>query len=88
MFDGVHFTGTVNLGNLTTAIVNLIGVIALYIRIKAKLKEYSMRDKLPGGKRKGDPPPALPPQSSDQGPVLSSTNNFDSHNHQADNKQN
>lgn len=56
MFDGVHFTGTINLGNLSAAIINLIGVIALYIRIKAKIKEYNTRDRKPGGKRKTDPP--------------------------------
>lgn len=36
MFDEVHFTGTINLGNIVNVLVFLIGSIALYYRVKAE----------------------------------------------------
>lgn len=45
MFDDIHFTGTINLGNLFNALVFLIGAITLYFRVKAKIKEYELKQK-------------------------------------------
>jgi hypothetical protein len=64
MFDGVKFTGTVNLGNLAAALINILAALAVYIRVRAAEKHIkkvaSSAKKLPGGRRKEDPP-ALPP---------------------------
>ena len=43
MFDDVHFTGTVNLGNLVNSLVVLIGVISLYIKIKAEIASHEKK---------------------------------------------
>lgn len=43
MFNDVHFTGTVNLGNLVNAVVVLIGSIGLYLRIKAELANHERK---------------------------------------------
>jgi hypothetical protein len=34
MFTDVHFTGTINLGQVATSIVTLIGVLVAYYRLK------------------------------------------------------
>lgn len=56
MFDDVHFTGTINLGNLFNALVFLIGAITLYFRVKAKIKEYELRNRDQGEKKLLPPP--------------------------------
>jgi hypothetical protein len=43
MFDDVHFTGTINLGNIVNALVFLVGAIGLYIRIKAELASHEQK---------------------------------------------
>jgi len=43
MFNDVHFTGTINLGNLVNSVVLLIGAIALYFRIKAELASHEQK---------------------------------------------
>lgn len=77
MFNDVHFTGTVNLGNLVNSLVVLIGVITLYFRVKAKLAEHeqetgkkietSIRKRLTRSKK------VIPPATSDQGDDNSKT---------------
>jgi len=59
MFDEVRFTGTINLGNVVNSLVFLIGAITLYFRVKAKIKEYELRERDQGdpGKEKVLPPP-------------------------------
>jgi len=36
MFDEVHFTGTINLGNIINALVFVVTSVGLYYRVKAE----------------------------------------------------
>jgi len=66
MFDDVHFTGTINLGNLVNALVFLIGAITLYYRVKAKIKEYELRDRNRDQGDQGDQKLLPPPDKEDK----------------------
>lgn len=71
MFDDVHFTGTINLGNIVNVLVYLIGAFALLIKVKAELAKHeketgqkietSLRKRLTRSKK------VIPPATSDQG---------------------
>lgn len=56
MFDHVTFTGTVNLGAIITAITSIVSSYAILIRVRALIAEHDFKNKLPGGRRKDDPP--------------------------------
>lgn len=57
MFDNVRFEGTINLGAICVALIQLISAYAVLIRVRALIEEHDIKFKLPGGKRKTDPPP-------------------------------
>jgi hypothetical protein len=67
VFDDVHFTGTINLGSIIVAVVALINAYAVLVRVRALIAEHDLKDKLPGGRRKTDPPAladqVIPPAS-------------------------
>lgn len=62
MFDHVTFTGTINLGAIVTSITSILSAYAILIRVRAIIAEHDLKNKLPGGRRKEDPP-ALPPEA-------------------------
>lgn len=77
MFDEVHFTGTINLGNIVNVVVFCIGSIGLYYKLRAEnIKheqqtgenfEQTLRKKLIKPKRKIPPATSDPADQGDQG---------------------
>lgn len=56
MFDNVKFEGTINLGAICVAIIQLISAYTVLVRVRALIEEHNIKLKLPGGRRKSDPP--------------------------------
>lgn len=70
MFDEVHFTGTINLGNVLNALVFLIGSVALYYRVKAENIKHEQQtgEKLEQTlKKRLTRPKKIKPATGDQG---------------------
>lgn len=79
MFDNVKFEGTINLGAVVVAIVQLLSSLAVYYRVRALMLErgiklpWPIKSKTPPPPADpGQPPPADPGQSppADPGPVI------------------
>lgn len=54
MFDNVKFEGTVNLGALIVALIQLVSAYALLVRVRAMIEERNLKIKL--FKKKPKPP--------------------------------
>lgn len=65
MFDNVKFEGTINLGALVVAIIQLLSAYTVLIRIRALIEERDIRFN-PFKYRKPKPPaPVIPPAETD-----------------------